>query len=166
MERIIPIKGNVKFSITLDPTVWIFDDRKLDLTTYFDSPEEVVDENMQYTKDMSAHWSREIIEGATFPPTLKTEKKYEKTKMLTGTFGMFLEPFVKNAEPSTNATNLVFETFDGTEHSYNMDQLSNIIFQFSLEGKPLHEDGPVYILHKDGSNRQNPIRNISAIRVE
>ncbi len=28
------------------------------------------------------------MEGATFPPTLKTEKKYEKTKVLTGTYGI------------------------------------------------------------------------------
>ena len=35
MEIIIPIKGAVTYQLTLDPTVWIFDDRKLDLKTYF-----------------------------------------------------------------------------------------------------------------------------------
>lgn len=36
MSDIIQIKGNVKFPITLDPGVWIFDDRRIDLNTYFD----------------------------------------------------------------------------------------------------------------------------------
>ena len=35
LEFIIPIKGAVKFTITLDPTVWIFDDRKIDLDDIF-----------------------------------------------------------------------------------------------------------------------------------
>ena len=40
MENIILVNGKVKFSITLDPSVWIFDDRKLDLTTFFDEKKE------------------------------------------------------------------------------------------------------------------------------
>ena len=35
MEFIVPFKGEVKFKLILDPTVWIFDDRKLNLETYF-----------------------------------------------------------------------------------------------------------------------------------
>ena len=34
MENIILVNGKVKFSITLDPSVWIFDERKLELTTF------------------------------------------------------------------------------------------------------------------------------------
>ncbi|AYC29120.1 peptidyl-prolyl cis-trans isomerase [Paenisporosarcina cavernae] len=166
MERIIPIKGNVKYTITLDPTVWIFDDRKIDLTTYFVEERVEIDPNLAYTKDMSAHWSREIMEGATVPPTLKTEKKYEKTKMLTGTFGILLEPFIKNAEPAADATQLIFETTDGIDHAFAFQDLNTILLQYSLEGKPLNEDGPVYVLKTDGSNRNNPIKNVSAIRVE
>ncbi len=33
---IMQIKGKVKFPITLDIGTWIFDDRKVDLDTYFD----------------------------------------------------------------------------------------------------------------------------------
>lgn len=36
---------------------------------------------------------RQIREGAVSPPTLKSEKKYEKEKLLDGTFGIKLEPF-------------------------------------------------------------------------
>ena len=40
MENIILVNGKVKFSITLDPSVWIFDERKLELTTFFDEKKE------------------------------------------------------------------------------------------------------------------------------
>ena len=40
MESIIPIKGKVKYKLTLDPSVWIFDDRRIDLKTYFTKPKE------------------------------------------------------------------------------------------------------------------------------
>ncbi len=41
-----------------------------------------------------------------------------------------------------------------------------LIFKFSQDGKPLTEDGPVHLLFADGSNVENPIKNIRAIRVE
>ncbi len=50
METIIPIKGAVKYKITLDPTVWIFDDRRLDLTTYFTEQKEDDDEDFNVFK--------------------------------------------------------------------------------------------------------------------
>ena len=99
MEFIIPIKGAVKFNITLDPTVWIFDDRRIDLDEFFAGEYVYKDELVEYTKVTSAHWSREIIEGSTVPPTLKSEKKFERTKLLTSTFGVELKPFILNAEP-------------------------------------------------------------------
>lgn len=88
MENIIAFKGNVKYQITLDPGVWIFDDRRVDLTTYFTQEDIRKNELEEYTKAVSKHWDREIMEGAVFPPTLKTEKKFEKEKVLTGTFGI------------------------------------------------------------------------------
>ncbi|MCP3741773.1 peptidyl-prolyl cis-trans isomerase [Rossellomorea sp. BNER] len=164
METIIPIKGKVKFSITLDPGVWIFDDRKVDLTTYFRSKEEKVDELEEYTKSVSRHWSREIQEGATYPPTLKTEKKYEKEKILTGSFGIPLQPFLRNAEPLSDAKALIVET-EENEISFNLAEES-LILGFSKEGKPLRENGPVHVYFGDGSNKENPITNVKAFRIE
>ncbi len=37
--HIIPIKGATQFTINLDPTVWIFDKRKIDLTHYIQTGE-------------------------------------------------------------------------------------------------------------------------------
>ncbi|MET1013435.1 MAG: peptidyl-prolyl cis-trans isomerase [Paenisporosarcina sp.] len=166
MERIIPIKGEVNFNITLDPGVWIFDDRRIDLTTFFTAEHIEKDELAEYTKNMSAHWSREIMEGSTNPPTIQTEKKYEKTKMLTGTFGIYLNHFLKNAEVKEHATTVVIETITGEEHPFSLEEAQTLIFKFSQDGKPLHEEGPVFILKSDGSNLKNPIKHVNAVRVE
>ncbi|MEH7177318.1 peptidyl-prolyl cis-trans isomerase [Neobacillus vireti] len=159
MENIIILSGKVKYTITLDPTVWIFDDRKIDLNTYFSTTNEKSDELEKYTKSISKHWDREIMEGAIYPPTLKTEKKYEKEKMLTGSFGIPFQPFIKNAEPDENASSLIIRTAS-SEHEISLDIAKDLILGFSVSGKPLSEDGPVHVYYGDGSNQQNPIKSV------
>lgn len=164
---IVPLTGKVKFQITLDPGVWIFDDRKVDLNTYFQDEEKAKNELDEYTKNMSKNWTREIQEGATSPPTLKTEKKYEKEKIMTGTFGIPLDPFLKNAEPDEDADTLIILTEDpGNEVSLPLAKSSEIIFGFSKDGQPLKDDGPVHVFFKDGSNLDNPIKNVRGIKVK
>ena len=165
METIISITGAVQYKLTLDPTVWIFDDRKLDLTTYFDQEKEIVDDE-KYLREVGAHWSREIMEGAVFPPTLKTERKFDRKGMLTGTFGIEIKPFLENASILDSASEVVFETTDGASHTFSIEDAKTLIFKFSQDGKPLIEDGPVHIIFGDGSNLDNPIKNIAAIRVQ
>ena len=166
MESIIQVKGAVNFQITLDPTVWIFDDRKLDLEKYFIEKPEEVDPDEEYIEKAGKFWSREIMEGATFPPTLKTERKFDRKEMMTGTFGIKIEPFINNAEPKEGATTVVFETNNGTQHRYSIEDAKKFIFQFSKDGKMLNEDGPVYLLLRDGSNYENPIKGIVGMQVE
>ena len=43
---------------------------------------------------------------------VKTEKKYVKEILLTGTFGIPFEPFLKNAEPLEEAKTVVIESID------------------------------------------------------
>lgn len=166
LEAIIPIKGKVRYSITLDPGVWIFDDRRIDLKTFFTEDHVEKDELEEYKKAMGKHWSREIMEGATFPPTLKTEKKFEKTKVLTGTYGILFSHFLKTAEPAADATTITFEIADGAAQSFPIEQAKEFIFKFSEDGKPLINDGLVHVLFIDGSNTDTPIRDITAIRID
>lgn len=166
MDGIIPIKGLVTYSITLDPTVWIFDDRRLDLKTYFTEVTTDESQELKYLLDMGKHWSREIMEGATFPPTLKTERKFDRQGMKTGTFGIELKYFLDNAEIKDSASTVVFECEGGEEHRFPLEEAYTFIFKYSQDGKPLLEDGPVHLLFKDGSNVDNPIKNIRSIRVE
>jgi hypothetical protein len=159
MENIIILSGKVKYTITLDPTVWIFDDRKVDLTTYFSTTSIPSNDLEEYTKSVSKHWDREIIEGSVYPPTLKTEKKYEKEKVLTGSFGIPFQPFLENAEPEGNAATLIIKT-TASEHEISLDIAKKLIIGFSEVGKPLSEDGPVHVYFGDGSNQQHPIKNV------
>lgn len=166
METIIALKGAVKYPLTLDPTVWIFDDRKVDLKTYFTETHEEEDEDIKYMRAVGKHWSREIMEGATFPPTLKTERKFDRKGMQTGTFGIHFNHFLKNAEVLPTATTVVFETTTGKEHNFSLEEAKSLLFKYSDEGKPLAEDGPVHVLLADGSNVDAPITDVCAIRVQ
>ncbi|MDQ0215196.1 hypothetical protein J2S13_001596 [Oikeobacillus pervagus] len=163
---IIPFKGKVKFPITLDAGVWIFDDRKIDLNTYFeDENKENLSENEEYAKKLSKYWEKEIREGAVSPPTVKSERQYEKVKLLTGTFGIKLAPFLKNAEPKEGSTVLVIET-EKDDVTIPLEKAEDLILGFSKEGKPLREDGPIHVYYGDGSNKEQPIRFVKAFRVE
>lgn len=166
MKTVIHISGNVQHSITLDPGIWIFDDRRIDLDLFFTEGYVERDEIEEYKRSMGKHWSREIMEGATFPPTLETEKKFEETKDLTGTFGMYLNHFLKNAAPNEDAKTISFETINGESHNFSLDVLDTIILKYSIDGKPIRENGPVHILFKDGSNIDNPIEGVIAINVQ
>lgn len=162
MDTIIQITGNVNFAITLDASTWIFDDRKLDLNTYFTAEHIEVDPDEKYVKEASKFWSREIMEGAVFPPTLQTEKKYSHKEMRTGTFAMPVSLFLKNAEPKAVASQVAFIDVQGTEYVYSLDEANTLLFKFSQDGSML-ENGPVYILDADGKNE--PIQGIVRIDV-
>ncbi|MFJ7730083.1 peptidyl-prolyl cis-trans isomerase [Neobacillus sp. NPDC097160] len=165
MENIMSISGKVKYPITLEPGVWIFDDRRIDLTTYFSNKKEDSNSVEAYTKAVSKHWDREIMEGAIFPPTLKTEKKFEKEKVLTGTFGIPFMPFLLNAEPASDAATLVVQTTNG-EYEFTIEKAYGFILGFSNNGKPLTSDGPVHVYNGDGTNHKNPIKNVTGFTLK
>lgn len=167
MSDIIMLTGKVNFTITLDPGVWIFDDRKVDLDTYFSHPkldQAEAGQEEEEIKKWSAFWDREIQEGAVFPPTLKTERRFLKEKIITGSFGMPFAPFLQNAEPHEDASELVVVTESG-ETVIPLDKAHDLIFAFSKNGKPLRDDGPVHIYFGDGSNREAPITHVRQLIV-
>ena len=165
MESIIPIKGKVKYKITLDPGVWIFDDRKVDLNTYFQQEQSQNSDLEEYTKSISKHWDREIMEGAVYPPTLKTEVKFQKEKVLTGTFGIPFKPFLENAEPESDAK-YVLIVCGMEEVKLPLSEAYSLVLGFSKNGKPLREDGPLHVYYQDGSNLESPIKKVTGFTVE
>jgi hypothetical protein len=165
MESIVMVKGKVNYQITLDPGVWIFDDRKVDLTTFFIQEQEVKDELEEYTKSVSKHWEREIREGAIYPPTLKTERTYEKQKVLNGSFGVPLKPFLQNAGIQEDASEVQFVT-DDEPITLSIEEANEVILGFSKKGKPLKEDGPIHVYFGNGSNASDPIKNVKQILVK
>lgn len=167
MVKTVALTGQFKHPLTLDPSVWIFDDRKIDLTTYFDNDNlEEENEIERYTKNVSAHWDRELTEGAMFPPINKSVKHFEKEKILQGTYGMKLQPFIHNAELLEGVTTCMLKTENGKAYEITKEQLLEGIVQFSKDGKPLSADGPVYFYFGDGSNKEEPIKNIIEIEAK
>ncbi|GAE32652.1 hypothetical protein [Alkalihalobacillus hemicellulosilyticus] len=62
-EFVFFIEGRVQHPLTIDPTVWIFDERKVDLNTYFNEQANKEDADTIYKKAISAQWDKEILEA-------------------------------------------------------------------------------------------------------
>lgn len=168
LSSIIFINGRVKFPITIDPAVWIFDDRKLEINTYFDKEHVQINEEEEYTKKAAAIWQKEIQEGSTLPPTLKTEVKFKKVQLMKGNFGIPFKPFLENSEPEDGVTEVIVTTKD-EQISFPIEIAKDFFFGFSKDGKPLNteeEGGPIHIYFGDGSNRENPIKNVMSFTLK
>lgn len=162
MHAIVPIAGNVKFQITLDPSVWIFDDRKIEKDVFL-NPELNVDNEedaQEKNKDQMG-----IREGVVRPPVNRSIKRFEKEKILQGSFVIPLRPFLVNAEPNHQATKVKLEDDKGNGVEISIDEAFEGMLGFAENGKPLKEDGPVHFYLGDTSNKDNPIKNIHKIVV-
>ncbi|WP_066176343.1 hypothetical protein [Bacillus marinisedimentorum] len=155
---IIVIEGNVEYKITLDPGVWIFDDRKVEMDQAFANKSSSRNEEDD-DRSIARQWDRETRVDAVEPPVEMSTDKFKKEKLLDGTYAMVLEPFLDNAGPREGSKSLIIETRDGQETAVPITDAFGLILAFSEDGKPLREDGPVHIYFADGSNRHNPIKN-------
>ncbi|MEC2059509.1 peptidyl-prolyl cis-trans isomerase [Bacillus stercoris] len=157
---VIQVKGNVTYPITIDPSVWIFDDRKFLFDRKGDSQD-----TLQSTGDESELDSERVIrEGRIAPPTLKTEKQYEKQKLMNGSFAMRLGTVLKNAEPNSSATQCVFVTSSG-KAAVSLETALNSVVHFSEAGKPIQEGGPVHIYFEDPVHHKQPITDLKEIEI-
>ncbi|MGP4040431.1 hypothetical protein ACTWP4_11160 [Gracilibacillus sp. D59] len=147
---IIQIKGNVKYPITLDPSVWIFDDRKIKLEEAFTPStvpnEDVIESNSKLNK----------------PPVNHSIKKYNKKELLEHSYLMPIKEFIETAEVDENASVAILKTEDN-EHTLSIDELLASLLLFSIDGKQIKEHGPAYLYFGDGSNQDDPIMGIIAI---
>ena len=51
--------------------------------------------------------------------------------------------------PNEDAKTIIFRiTNDGEAHSFPLTKLDDILLQYSIDGKPLRENGPVHVLFK------------------
>jgi hypothetical protein len=165
MEFIVALNGKVNYPLTLDPGVWIFDDRKEDLNTLFDRKNNKESEQEKYLKDVSAHWDRELQEGAVPPSEKQKPKTTLKETLLTSSFAISLSYFIYNAQPYPDAEKVTFKSGDGNVE-ITLKEAQEGYLAFSENGKPLKTDGPVHFYFGDGSNKENPIKHISAITIQ
>ncbi|MCG1008610.1 hypothetical protein J4760_00950 [Salinicoccus sp. ID82-1] len=159
---IIQIMGNVRFQITLDPSTWIFDDRKeeLDKILRNDADEEQIDFSD------SKEWNRQIIEGTTKPPTLKSEKKFKKQQLLDGTFAICLKPFLEYAEPVRGEDAMITFTHEADTTILPYDARHTFYAHFSRDGKQLYEDGLIDVLVIKEGEIETRLEHVSGIRFD
>lgn len=146
---IVMIKGNVHYPITLDPTVWIFDDRKIELEKAFTQRETESESESIFHK----------------PPVNRSISKMEGESFLKNSYVIPLYDFINNAEPKPDATEVEFVCSGEKNQKISLESAKNGYFLFSMKGKPLHEDGPVHFYYRDGSNQDNPIKHIKQITI-
>ncbi|SFD83254.1 hypothetical protein SAMN05216238_104297 [Lentibacillus persicus] len=161
---ILPITGNVAYTITLDPTVWIFDNRKILLEKAFTHDSQKEEENDDLKK-ASERWDRAVNAEKQLLAGNKNITKSEGKEILENSYVMPIENFLSNAGVKEDAQKAVLVT-DNNEEIISLKALEDSYLLFALNGKPLKEDGPVHLLYRDGSNRDAPIKGINKIIIE
>ncbi|MFD2760578.1 hypothetical protein [Lentibacillus juripiscarius] len=162
---IVPITGNVTYTITLDPTVWIFDDRKILLDEAFSDKKE---DNIQEDEleKASRRFNQEVYQQKINPPVNKSISRLEGQKFLENSYVMPILEFLNHAEINENATSATLVTANGAEQQVPLQALKECFLLFAVDGKPLKDDGPVHFLYRDGSNRENPIKGVEKIIID
>lgn len=159
---IIQIQGNVKFQISLDSTTWIFDDRKVTLDEALTSEGDT--EEILFSDDKE--WNRQIIEGTTKPPTLKSEKKFKKQDLLEKTFVMNLATFLEYAEPERGEDAMITFTHDDGTTLLPYNERDRYFAQFSKEGKRMYEDNMVDVLVINDGELIERLIHVTGIKID
>lgn len=162
---IVPLTGNVKFPITLDPTVWIFDDRKVLLEEAFHkSHKENIDKDIELKKT-AANFEKEVNPDFIRPPVNKSINRFEREKILVNSYVMPISEFLTHAEVNLSAKRAILVS-QSNKTNISLKELETSLLLFSVKGKPLKTDGPVYFYYGDGSNKNNPIKGVKKIIIE
>ncbi len=164
MAEVIVIKGAVTYPITLDPGVWIFDDRKIDLRTYQPEASAAEPGETDYLKGTGAQWDKELLEGAT-PPS-ERPSMIALRGALEGDYGIKLAPFLENAQPKPQATHVRIHREDAEAVILPLAEAKRAILQFAKSGKPIRERGPVlFYLPEQLVNGDEPLDAITAFEL-
>lgn len=164
MADVIVVKGAVQFPITIDPSVWVFDDRKFELSTYVEQCNLEQLETEKYIRSAALHWEKEMKEGSAPPSERKSLA--EERKVLEGDYAIKLAPFLENAKPHANATTLRIHREQQDYVDISLEESKQIILQFSKDGKPIREKGPVLLYFpQDLRDNKQPLNNITMFEI-
>ncbi|GAA4710144.1 hypothetical protein [Brevibacillus fulvus] len=160
MSDVIVCKGAISYPITLDPSVWIFDDRKINLADYNgEEADDTENSTLTFIKGTGAQWDKELREGAALPserPSLT-----EQRKALEGDYAMRLAYFIENAQPDPSVSKMVIHREQGDKVTLSLADAKRAILQFSKDGKPIREGGPVYLYLPETWKKKEPIDQIT-----
>ncbi|HJV46956.1 MAG TPA: peptidyl-prolyl cis-trans isomerase [Bacillota bacterium] len=164
MSEIVQILGNVKHPITLDPNLWIFDDRKKRLPEFFNGKKQE-DEQTIYAENMARLWEKSLEEGVA--PTTQSEALFVHKKDISGDWGIPFRPFLNNAIPTENASKVMCFLSTKEKIEIPLTVALESILCFAIDGQPISgEDGPIHLYYGDGSNRDHPINGIQSFEIK
>ncbi|MFC4617213.1 peptidyl-prolyl cis-trans isomerase [Camelliibacillus cellulosilyticus] len=151
MLSVVPLAGSVKYRLTLDPSSWIFDDRKIALEDFLND-----------TFDLDAFLEEQADEraGAAMPRLATGRRRYKKEEWLERSFVMPIKIFLKNAEPGQTAKTMVLICKDGSEVTCPLAEAESGVLQFSENGKLLQDKGPLIFIKKNSAFHVNGITEI------
>src|SRR5699024_10577319 len=110
---IIPILGNVAYQITLDPSVWIFDDRKILFEDAFQSQIPSKDEETSPEKEAAMRWNRAVYPDHIKPPVNRSISRMEGKEILENSYVIPIRDFIENAGVKSESAEAVIETTTG-----------------------------------------------------
>lgn len=162
-EMVVKITGAVKHPIMIDPGVWIFDERRVDMDTVFDedapSPEE-----KNYAA-LGRAFDEQRTKGAS-PQTNENKVTISKKDLTEKSLGIGLAPFFAHAEPHPEASMVrIHRSSEQEDMILPLREVQSAIAAFSVKGSPLKENGPLHLYYQDGSNRENPITHVAGFTI-
>jgi len=150
---IILIKGNIKYPLTLDPSVWIFDDRKIPFENFLSGKDD--------TKDCEKIY--DSYEYKIKPPVQASLEKFKQAGPGSGSYVMPLKPFLERSEPAIESNNAILLAKNNTIMAeLSMNELMESALLFAIDGKQISEDGPVH-LYLSNNQTSVPIKGFSNI---
>lgn len=158
---VIQILGDIKFQITLDPSTWIFDDRKITLEDALEASHD--DEGISFSDN--TEWNRQIIEGSSKPPTLKSEKKYKNSQLLEETFIIKLDTFLEYTEPERGEDAMITYTHDEGTTILPYNERSRHYAQFSKDGKRMYDDNMIDLVIISDNNIETRLQHVTGISI-
>lgn len=148
----------------MDPTVWIFDDRKILLEDAFTKKSSGPDKVNEFNKT-AQRLGQEVYQQSIKPPVNKSIKRFEREQILKSSYVMPIKDFIDHAEVKPDAEEATLLTAN-EEVNIPLETLINCFLLFAVDGKPLKQEGPVHLFYNNGTNRDNPIKGIKEIIIK
>src|SRR5690554_2242321 len=118
---IVQVRGNVKCPITLDPTVWIFDDPKILLEVF-------LEKGVNAAEDEALNDDQDL-QQKTKPPVNLSLTKYEREKALENRYIMPMKELLNNSEQEENVVSAILHTdHSDVEISFSELEVSALLF--------------------------------------
>lgn len=158
----IEITGNVGYTITIDPTIWIFDDRKIllhDLLTGH-----IIQQSNKNESILNKQWDQATYQQKIQPPINESIGAYQDKQDITQSYVMPIKKFIEYAEVNKNTEDVLLGTVDG-DIRIPLEALYNSHMLFAVNGKPLQDKGPVHLYLKDINKQVRIIKGVKRIFV-